>query len=725
MPRLRTRRGGKAPSASTSPPSSPVTKSSINPCSSPPLNITKKVLRSSTANLDTSPTARRSYKVIVSATYKRPTLRISGLSEDFLSTLQADSQLRDSIPADFPEHEDVEDSLPDDDEHSDHESSSEDAPFQVRAPSRGGKGGSRGRGRGRGRGGRGRAGRPTRLVITRKHFHEDLPSQSTSASAEQTSFDHVSVEEIPDASSKAPEPPKRNLTSNNDSLKAPSQDGDAHSSTAIGRSSETSLATPKVEQRGARRRGGLSRQNSGIPPSAVTEDADATPQEPVLEDLKDIDLYPPFLEKYKKPKATDECEDKADFILKTRFQPMTNPEAFIAALTKHAPTARSTEVLFAIASNAQRALKAWQDEYLVLDKRTAPQQHPPRKPATGGRVPIDPEIFEAQKQADLYNYAYDAKKGPHGQDPYIQRLGRDLGRQLRQRRKRDLLDSAAVSEDDGGDNEGGPRKRQRRAVQRFEGTATPEFGARGTRKRVLAQRDVEESATPEVETRPKRARLSGALLPQRITELQVESAANSSSESEKKTPEPPRRRGRPPGSKNFAKRSDAGIKKGPRKPNSGTAAPAVSTVSTPQALQPAASQPNPETLGQTAVMYVPPQPANSAPSHASRGLAPLSTILSDNAEAKPAPRAIEPSRPVAPLTPGPTTTIIQPKTVTPNGTLVKGTGTGAQPKTRAKSEKRSHSMTVSRHFFPHRPALLPLYVVIFFLYDLLHICRAV
>jgi hypothetical protein len=41
----------------------------------------------------------------------------------------------------------------------------------------------------------------------------------------------------------------------------------------------------------------------------------------------------------------------------------------IAALTKYPASQRSTETLYLLAANTQKILKAWQDEYLVLDAK--------------------------------------------------------------------------------------------------------------------------------------------------------------------------------------------------------------------------------------------------------------------------------------------------------------------------------------------------------------------
>lgn len=96
------------------------------------------------------------------------------------------------------------------------------------------------------------------------------------------------------------------------------------------------------------------------------------PQLPLLtpeEDaLSDSDLPGPWIEGLPSPKEA-ECEDRADYLLQKRFEPMVDVQDVIASLTRFPFAQRSTESLYALAENTQRILKAWQDEYLVLDAR--------------------------------------------------------------------------------------------------------------------------------------------------------------------------------------------------------------------------------------------------------------------------------------------------------------------------------------------------------------------
>jgi hypothetical protein len=284
----------------------------------------------------------------------------------------------------------------------------------------------------------------------------------------------------------------------------------------------------------------------------------AGPEKPRVEiidegELSDSKFPVPYLKRTKAP-PEKHCEDKADWIMRKRFAPMSDPQDFIKALTKFDPSKRSTEVLFKIALNAQRALRAWQDEYLALDMKTAPASNPPKKPLTGGRNTVDELIFDDMLEADLYSYTYDPKKAPGQQDPFRQRAGGGKfvgGRELRQRRGRDV--GAVDLSDPEITDTGGYGTRRRRAAQLQNNQL--EVPLRG-QKRV-------NSAGPSDYDGPPRKRGRPSAMQSRVRQLREESSAVSTSGEQD---QPVRRRGRPPGSKNTQPRSDAGIKKGPRKP---------------------------------------------------------------------------------------------------------------------------------------------------------------
>jgi hypothetical protein len=106
--------------------------------------------------------------------------------------------------------------------------------------------------------------------------------------------------------------------------------------------------------------------------SASTPAESAVPKllDPEDDVLSDSDLPDPFI--YDAPSPIEaECEDRADYLLQTRFKPMIDVQEAIAALSKHPASQRSTETLYALTQNAQFILKAWQDEYLMLDARVS------------------------------------------------------------------------------------------------------------------------------------------------------------------------------------------------------------------------------------------------------------------------------------------------------------------------------------------------------------------
>ena len=287
-------------------------------------------------------------------------------------------------------------------------------------------------------------------------------------------------------------------------------------------------------------------------------------------ELSDSNFPDPYREKPPVPHIRH-CEDKADWIMRKKFAPMGDPQAFINSLTKFDPATRSTEVLYAIALNAQKAIKAWQDEYLKLDLITAPKANPPKKPLTGGRTTIDPLIYDDMLEADLYGYTYDAKKQPGQQDPFRQRAGGGKfvgGRELRQRRGRDV-GAVDLSEPELTNTEGYGTRRRRAAQRQMNNSAaasnTLEVPARRGVKRVNSYGASDDGGPPRKRGRPSAAEKSA--MQSRVQQLREESAVvSNASELDGQSPEPSsRRRGRPPGSKNTMPRSDAGIKKGPRK----------------------------------------------------------------------------------------------------------------------------------------------------------------
>lgn len=331
--------------------------------------------------------------------------------------------------------------------------------------------------------------------------------------------------------------------------------------------------------------------------------------------------------------------------------------------------------------------------------------HPPKKACNSGRVPANTQLFEDTKEADLYGYTFDPKKPPGCQDPWAQRPGAEKsgGRELRTRRARDMLDSAAASEEDEEDNEGRSR-RQRKAPRKFDGTdavtgaTTPKKhnGWGGARKKGVSRFNMPTSETPEPDSRPaKRARTAAAsALHQRLVHESVRegSVATTSGDEGSSTmdiedyTDANTKRGRPPGSKNTGRRSDFGVKKGPRKKPEEVSAPV------PSAHGPNAPPPALQSLSAGQGQFsIDPQPFSDAP--------PL-----------PAPNSAET---VFQATPQPATAqdgaLVHPsESSTPDAYMITAPlsqytnnqgedaapPSGSRRKPRVKSEKRSQSMTI-------------------------------
>ena len=134
------------------------------------------------------------------------------------------------------------------------------------------------------------------------------------------------------------------------------------------------------------------RQSSVTPPPPISPNA-----------LPAESLPPPFLDFPALPLPESSFPDKAAYLHAQRYKPLPVLSSFTAVLTSHPPSSRSTETLLALALNTQRALQAWQDEYLELDQKTCRLSGPvPKKPATGGRQPIDEFRWQAEKEKELF-----------------------------------------------------------------------------------------------------------------------------------------------------------------------------------------------------------------------------------------------------------------------------------------------------------------------------------
>ncbi|KAF2678897.1 hypothetical protein K458DRAFT_446185 [Lentithecium fluviatile CBS 122367] len=706
--------------------------------------LTRKATRSASnissyANLDSA--------ADVYASYEKPLFMVFGLTPEFFDSLPEEPALaksknsRQKTKAELLAlntlfaHSEEEDSSSS--EESDVPVPSQPAP---RGRGRGGRGsrGGRGRGgRGRGRGGRGRgaAARTTSPLRTRPSRNAAPMFPLTEADDEETSNQNSPIGDAKES----PEPEEEVTSTDEEPDVAKNEEDEEEKSDedlmedvqATSFTPTTPPGSPPAELVQAYDDPSMKIPVPvAIPKISLPEDStgntplegSSTPAAPVVpkllspddDVLSDYDLPDPWTEG-QPPPIEAECEDRADYLLKTRFKPMTDVGAIIASLTKFPLSQRSTENLYALAENTQMILKAWQDEYLKLDARTAPHAHPPKKPCNGGRIPMNPLTFEDMKEADLYGYTYDPKKPPGMQDPFTQRLGHEKtnGRELRQRRARDMLDSAAPSEEDDEEEEGRPAKRQRRATRRFEGsdqgtgtgtgTNTPKKnnGWGGARKKGVSKyAQPAASQTPEPEGRGKRGKsAASALLHQRIQEMREESAVTSSGDEGSSNANsydaddylvPSQKRGRPSGSRNTGRRSDYGMKKGPRKRPHEEEAP-VPSAHAPNAPPPALQS---MSDGQIQFSVDPPMGANLTPPV----IGPHSTETVFQATPQPpgAPEAGGLARSVKDHTPE-TYMNTTPLSQYGNSYMdesAANSASGSRKKPRVKSEKRSQSMTI-------------------------------
>ena len=353
---MRTRSGrGKSASSKAN---TPTPKSSINgTANNGSLSITRKMTRSS-SNIST-------YSQIivggppqqVAASWKNHILIISGLTEEFLEDLgqkppipqlQASpvkSGIRSNPPS-FPK-----DDIADDD--------AENSQSPLVTPASGRRVGRRGKGM---KSISPRKKRPTRtaaptfpLTDVDEEVLSNRASPSGSAKNSSSKDAEQSQESDPDPDvsmdfEPAPEPWKPPPVPNLKKQESSFTIADSTPQTGPSLPKEPSIQTP---------------QDSSLTPIEVEP---PPPLGPIDDELSDADLPPPFIVDYNEPSESD-CDDAADYLVKTRFKPMADPQAFIAALTKYAPNVRSTDTLYTLALNTQRALRAWQDQYLVLDAK--------------------------------------------------------------------------------------------------------------------------------------------------------------------------------------------------------------------------------------------------------------------------------------------------------------------------------------------------------------------
>lgn len=348
--------------------------------------------------------------------------------------------------------------------------------------------------------------------------------------------------------------------------------------------------------------------------SQKSKTATPKPQRLTLEEdrLSDEENFPSLYANSWPQPSKDEPFDAAARLMRTMYRPLNSPDVFVNALTRKDAAVRPKEVLQATTAHVQKILQEIQDEYLALDKITAPHARIARKPVKGGRVPFDSAVWEDKKEADLYDYNFDSRKVGY-QDPDAQKIIRDAeGRELRKRRNRTGIDIDPAATTTGGEDTALAPRRAVKPVSRFDGIApAPTRKKRTTTGTLKAASETPDptanasSSQPQVLPGGYVVRTSGRWknhIPKRIRELRgdslgaaaptppqqpnggghqtspgVEEGATRSetpgtssdtpaaADSKEGSPGPVRK-GRPKGSKNLHKRRDAGIPKGPRKP---------------------------------------------------------------------------------------------------------------------------------------------------------------
>ncbi len=348
------------------------------------------------------------------ASYEHPLFMVFGLSPEFFDGLKKHhgklpkerKSLVGSLIERSPSPEDASDS-----EEESAEESEVELPVAPQPAPRGGRGrGGRGSRGGRGRGGRGRGSRGGRGRGGISKAASSAPSKAARSAAAmfplaEDDDDQPSNQSTPNGNAK---PPMRlhnlhHLHSSDDENEEAIEDDDSEAEfdriDVVKKSSRTPqgsappgqdsfedgthTSAPAPEYRSEP----TSRKSTklSVPKIALPESASQTPREsastpaesavprllePEEDVLSESDLPDPFIEDAPSP-IEAECEDRADYLLQKRFKPMADVQAAIAALTKFPAAQRSTENLYALTQNAQQILKAWQDEYLMLDARVS------------------------------------------------------------------------------------------------------------------------------------------------------------------------------------------------------------------------------------------------------------------------------------------------------------------------------------------------------------------
>lgn len=411
---------GRAPKLAASKPEDP----ELVPAKPSPTKLSPTATRKTTRSA--SNISGRSAEAVsdVYASYERPLLMVFGLSPDFFDGLRKHHgklpKQRKSLVSSFPppssnseggDNNDSEISQTSRITASDDESAEESevdqvpvyvAPVAPRGRGRGGRG-SRGvgRGRGRGRGSRGRGGASRGAASMRGKsirnamvpLHEDddeetVNQRSTGSSAMPSP--RPLHEDEPMGETVDSDMENENAGEHDDDLQGGGRANQQASTTstsspppgnddsAMNNTDALQHAPPAPKMKATKippiPRIKLQARSGSNTPRAFTSTPAATavpkPLAPEDDILSESDLPEPWDENAP-PVLEAECEDRADYLLQTRFKPMVDVQGVINNLTKYAASQRTTESLFALAANTQKILQQFQDQYLMLDARVS------------------------------------------------------------------------------------------------------------------------------------------------------------------------------------------------------------------------------------------------------------------------------------------------------------------------------------------------------------------
>ncbi|KKK17176.1 hypothetical protein ARAM_002471 [Aspergillus rambellii] len=188
---------------------------------------------------------------------------------------------------------------------------------------------------------------------------------------------------------------------------------------------------------------------------------------------------------YKKPKVG-----------RGEFLEITPLEDFLSQLRD--PELRSIDELYAITENVSYTLKAWQDEYLAIDKLQKLATRHQAKATSDPRKFERPQVFEDKKEAMLYGYKHDPKEDKVGnQNPFVQGGFKPTPAQFRK--------MTAKAGPNNPNPDGWPTilKFNVEHVPKFQNPPREEFVGKATRKRKAAEMEAANKANETEEVAEK------------------------------------------------------------------------------------------------------------------------------------------------------------------------------------------------------------------------------